>query len=365
MATIRLDQVLARRLAVQRLTSPAAADVATVVRHLVCVQAQELGISRYSLGLRTGLDDAAIRAALDVGDVVRTHVLRPTWHYVMADDLRWLLDLTSDKVVSGLGARYRRLGLTAEVQAASEKVVTAVLDGGPAATRAELAERFAADGLPGDGDRVGALMLLAELRGLVCSGPLRGRTHTYRLLDDVAPATVPRDRDEAVRDLVHRFYAGHGPASDRDLGRWTTLTLTEIRAALADLTDAGLLTPVELPDARRLWGPPEVSRARPGAPRTLLLPTFDAAYLTSPDTRFPRVPGHPRGDEPVTYFEPGTGIVVQDRRDVGWWVRKETGRRIVVTLHLAESLSADDRAAVGHAAEHLAAFADRELVLTA
>jgi hypothetical protein len=356
------DRVHARRLAVQHLTSPPAPDVATAVRGLVAVQAQEHAISRYSLGLRTGLDEKEVLRQLDAGAVVRTHVLRPTWHYVAAEDLRWLLDLTSAKVISALAGRHRALGLTPQVQTHAERVLVSALEGGVPATRRDLATRFAADGLPSGVEQVGHLVMLAELRGLVCSGPVRGRHHTYALVDDVVPSAPARDRDAAVRELVLRFFAGHGPGSDRDLVRWTTLTLAEVRPVLDDLGGEGLLERVDL-DGRTLWGPPEVPRARRGAPRALLLPTFDEAYLTWPATPPVRMAGHPRGDDPITYFEPGTGIVLCDRQDVGWWVRKESGRRMTVTLHLGAGLDEERRASIEEAAGHLAAFTGRRLEL--
>lgn len=356
------DRVQARRLAVQHLTSPPAPDVASAVRGLVAVQAQEHAISRYSLGLRTGLDEAEVLRQLDAGTVVRTHVLRPTWHYVAVEDLRWLLDLTSAKVISALAGRHRGLGLTPQVQARAERVLTDTLEGGAPATRREIAVRFAAAGLPSEVEQVGHLVMLAELRGLVCSGPVRGRQHTYALVDEVVPSTPARDREAAVRELVLRFFAGHGPGTDRDLVRWTTLTLAEIRPVLTGLGAEGHLERLDV-DGRTMWGPPEVPRARRGAPRAFLLPTFDEAYLTWPTTTPRRVEGHPRGDEPVTYFEAGTGIVLSDRQDVGWWVRKESGRRITVTLHLAAGLDEERRATVEEAAGHLAAFTGRRLEL--
>jgi hypothetical protein len=115
-----VDELLAERLAVQRLSSAPLGDPVDVVRLLTCVQAQDAPLARFSLGLRTGLDDAGIRAALDSGAIVRTHILRPTWHFVAADDLRWILALTTPKVVSGMAARHHQLAITPEVVAASE-----------------------------------------------------------------------------------------------------------------------------------------------------------------------------------------------------------------------------------------------------
>jgi hypothetical protein len=136
-----VDRVLAERLAVQGLTSAPFADVVSAVRSLVCVQAQDAPLARYSLGARTGLDDAGVRAALDSGAVVRAHILRPTWHFVAADDLRWILALTSPKVVTGMAARHRRLGLGEAERAGAQRALTDVLARRTYLTRQELGAR--------------------------------------------------------------------------------------------------------------------------------------------------------------------------------------------------------------------------------
>jgi len=355
-----VDRVLAERLAVQGLTSAPFADVVSAVRSLVCVQAQDAPLARYSLGARTGLDDAGVRAALDSGAVVRAHILRPTWHFVAADDLRWILALTSPKVVTGMAARHRRLGLGEAERAGAQRALTDVLARRTYLTRQELGARFAAEGLPSANDQVGHLLLLAELDGLICSGPLRGGAHTYALVDELIEAGRPRDRDDAIRELVRRFFAGHGPAGERDLVRWTKLTLTEIRAALADLGD-------EL-DSREvagttLWSAPDPPPLA-DAPRAFALSVFDEVYLTYPKLNFPRVDGHPRVDGAHFFGEHGGGVVICDRHDAGWFKRKDVGRdRTVVTGELATGLSAGQRAAIGTAAGGLAAFTGRALDL--
>jgi hypothetical protein len=355
------DQVLAQRLDVQRLTSEPAHDPLDIVRLLTCVQAQDAALARYSLGLRSVASEAEVRAALDSGRFVRTHILRPTWHFVAADDLRWILALTSSRVQSAMAARHRQLELSPAVVIRAADVLMSALARRQFMTRPELAVRFADAGLPSSGEQVGHLLMLAELHAVVCSGPMRGTTHTYGLVDELIPAAAPLDRPEAVRRLVERFFRGHGPATDADLNRWTKLTLTDIRAALAELSEHSTLvaTPV---DGRTLWSAPEPPATRPGAPRAFLLPVFDEMYLTYPTLNVPRATGHPRGDRPHSFAEAGGGVVVLDRRDVGWWKRKEVGRAAVtVTLATATTLGAEERSLVDDAAGRLADFTGRTL----
>ena len=354
------DQVLVQRLAVQRLTSAPLPDPVDVVRLLGCVQAQDAPLARFSIGMRTaGATDAAVRAALDAGRIVRTHILRPTRHVVATEDLRWILASTSPKVLSGMAARNRQLGL--DDHALVDRALDALgslLVGKRFMTRAEIGPAFGATGLPSNGEQVGHVLLLAELLGLVCSGPLRATTHTYGLVDELVAPQPALERDDAVRRLVLRFFAGHGPAAASDLARWTTLRLGEIRPALADLGDQLETTVI---DGTTLW----FDCSRVVAPRQLerafLLPTFDEVFLTYPDLNFPRVASHPRGMEPHRFAEAGGGVVVCDRHDVGSWKRKEAGRSdVTVRLELADSLDPEQRDAVIAAATRMAAFFDRE-----
>ncbi len=329
-------------MATQRLTSAPMERAIDVVRLLTGVQCQDAPLARYSIGLRTGLTDQVIRAELDAGAIVRTHVLRPTWHFVAAEDLRWILALTSAKVESAMAARHRQLELTPTATERAHALLAAELAGRRWMTRPELGARFAEAGLPSSGEQVGHLLMLAELRGLICSGPMRGTTHTYGLVDDVAPPSPALDRPDGVRELARRFFVGHGPAGEADLRRWTTLTLTEIRSALADLSAEGSLVARTVGDST-LWSAPDPPTPRDDAPRAFLLPVFDEQYLSYPSINFPRAAGHPRGDQPHSFAEAGGGVVVCDRHDVGWWKRKEiAGGRVVVTMGLASSLGTEE-----------------------
>lgn len=358
------DRVLRQRLAVQRLTSDPWPDPAAAVGSLLAVQAQDAPLARYSVGMRVaGATDVDVRTAIDRAQVVRTHVLRPTWHVVAAEDLRWLLELTSAKVESGLGARYRRLQIDEGVIERAVHELRTVLADRQFLVRAEIGTAFRDVRIAHDNAQIGHLLMIAELRGVICSGPLRGNDHTYALVDEVIPHSRRRTRDEAVRELVQRFFAGHGPASVADLMRWTTLTQRDINPALADL--AGELETLTV-DGTALWFDPAVVPSDRGRHRrAFLLPTFDEAFLTYPRLNFPRSDGHPRGDDPHSFAEAGGGVVVCDRRDIGWWKRQALAGRddVTVTIALTAELDGAQRTAVAAEAERLATFFDRRLHL--
>lgn len=353
------DEMIGQRFAAQRLTTAPFEDPVDVVRLLLCVQAQDAPLARYSLGLRLGQSqDTLVRSALDEGRLVRTHILRPTWHFVAAEDLRWILALTSAKAESSLSSRHRQLSIDVQMIERAHNELLAMLHGRQFRTAAEIDERFASVDLAAPGETVRHLLLIAELRGLVCSGPLRGSAHTYGLVDELIAPTQSLDRDAATRQLVHRFFSGHGPASEHDLRRWTTLTLAEIRDALAELDDS--LETVNC-DGTTLWFDPASVEFSPPRRRVALLPTFDEAYLLYRSVSVARIPGHPRGEEPHVFAEAGGGVVIVDCRDAGWWKRTIRGKgAMTIRLRLATSLDTEQRRLIAIEAAELAAFFERE-----
>ncbi len=366
MALRTLDDVLRRRLTTQRVTAAPLPSATDAVRHLLCVQAQDAPLAAWSLGLRSRTRTyAGVLAEQDSGTFVRTHILRPTWHYVAAEDVRWLLELTSPKVESSMGARHRQLELDEPTIGRALDALGDLLAGGTALTRKEIGPELARRGLPGPGERVGHLLLLAELRALVCSGPMggpRGVEHTYRLLDEVVPISRsprPVDRDEALVWMTTRFFTGHGPARVEDLVRWAAVTKNEVRRAIDAAGDA--LQHVDIGDEQLWFGSATPPRTRDfgGA---FLLPTFDEAILTFAGASHPRTPNHRRGSARLSPAEAGGGAALVAGRDVAAWKRTVTprGLTLAVDLEPGESSAVKDR--LRAAAERLAAFVGVPLV---
>jgi hypothetical protein len=353
-----VDQVVAQRLRTQRLTSEPCANAADVVRLLTCVQSQDAPMARFSLGLRSeAASDADVLDSQREMQIVRTHILRPTWHFVAAEDLRWIQALTASKVETGMAARHRNLGLDDQkVVDRGHRAITRLLEGKQFLTRRQISAELATTSSYSN-EQLGHLLLLAELRTLICSAPPAGEQHTYGLVDELLPPTVERNRDEAIRELVRRFFTGHGPATITDLTRWTKLTQAEIKPALADLGDQLVMTVV---DGLELWSSPE--HDRPTAPRpsrVFLLSIFDEAYLTYPKLNFPRAEGHPSEDRDPSFGEAAGGVVICNRQDAGWWKRNTSGANMEMHLAVASSMKPAQRKLIEAEARRLAAFTGR------
>lgn len=349
--------VLSARLATQRLSGPPAGDPVQVVRELLCVQAQDAPLARAMIALRCAGTAAGVQAAVASGALVRTHVLRPTWHYVAAEDLRWLLALTSAKVEAGMASRHRQLGLDEPRVADATALFAAMLAGRRFATRPELGAGLAAAGVldPGDplfGQQVGHLLLVGELRAQLCSAPAPEDQHRYALVDEVVLPAGPLDRDAALTRLVGRFVAGHGPVALADLTRWAQVTLTETRAALGRLGEEVERVVV---DGEELWHTP--ASARPGTRprRAWLVSTFDEVFLSYRRVGWPRSVANPDAADKARFSQSGGGPVLLDGHDVGGWKRRWDGATARVELVLDPTLGTAERAAVDAAAGHLLA----------
>ena len=346
--------VLLRRLAVQRLTGQPLGQATDVVRLLTCVQSQEFAHALWSLGLRSGVTSQAdTQREFDAGRFVRTHVLRPTWHLVAAEDLRWVLQVTSARVQQINGSRYRQLGLDRRQLDRGADVLTGVLRG-TFLTRPELGDALRSEGIDVTDQRLAYLVMNAELEALICSGPLRGAQHTYALVSERLPAQQPWTADDALAELTWRFFAGHGPAGLSDLTRWSSLTVATATRGLEMVGDR--LTRMEVA-GQALWFDGSAPEPAGDHDRALLLPLYDEATLSYPRLSFGLTPGHPH--------PPGTdlfvGSVILDAVNVGTWRRTVRGRTVLVETRLAAQVSASGRTAVAEAVAALASFLGKRL----
>lgn len=220
-----------QRLRNQHLIAPVFPHPAQALQWLVAVQAQDFAGAKWALGMRSrAATDDDIEQAFTDGAILRTHLLRPTWHFVTPTDIHWLLALTAPRVHAANASSYRKLELDHDLFKRSQRILVHVLRGRNFLTRDELRGVLAAGGITTAGQlRMSYLMMHAELDGVVCSGPRRGKQFTYALLEERAPQPTLLDRDAAVVELARRYFQSRGPATVQDFAKWSGLTVTEAR----------------------------------------------------------------------------------------------------------------------------------------
>ncbi|MCO7274947.1 MULTISPECIES: DNA glycosylase AlkZ-like family protein [Cellulosimicrobium] len=310
--------VRAARLAAHRLRSPDLPDVPTAVGHLVAVQGQEFHPALWGLTRRLRPEArpgaAGAAAVCDRGEVVRTHVLRPTWHLVRSDDARWLVELSAPRVHQANGTMYRQVG-TAGHAAETDLVVAAVQE--RPRTRRELAGLLAAHGRPLEGIALGYVLMQAELDRQLVSGPLDGKQQTYAAFDDRVPAGYGPlgerfDRDAALVELLRRSLASRAYATVKDVAQWSGFTLTEVRHGL-DLLGAEV---VAVPGAGALEGT-TLWRLADADPRVVDPGPFVGALAPDGDPDRPVVDLLQSYDELFTSYGETRRLVVAEGVDLG------------------------------------------------
>jgi hypothetical protein len=321
---------------------------ADVVRWFGAVQSQDFGPAKWSLGKRLpGTTDADVQRSFDAGEFLRTHVLRPTWHFVAPEDLRWLLRLTGPRVHATNAYAYRQAGLDGAALVKAHALLADALDGGAHRTRAELAELVAKAGLPSSGFGFGYLLIHAELEGLICSGPMRDKQHTYTLLETRVPPAPERDPDEALAELVTRYFTSHGPATAKDLRWWSSLTLADIARGVALSGDRLRRDVVDGVSYWSGWQEP----ATLASPTVHLVQAFDEYVVAFTESK-PAAPPIPPGTSAPK------GVVLLDGQVVGNWRRMTTKDTLVLEAVLRRAFTPAESEALDAAAARQAAFLD-------
>jgi DNA glycosylase AlkZ-like len=335
-----VTDLAARRLHAQRLTGQRSASSVETVRWLGAVQSQDFPAAKWALAQRSrATTEAKIDRLYDDGAILRTHVMRPTWHFVLPEDIRWLIGLTSSRLRDGLAGRRRQLEIDDRLIVRANAAFEKALSGGRTLTR-------------------------PELDGVLVSGPRRGKQHTWALLEERVANAPSMDRPEALAELTKRYFRSHGPAQVGDFVWWSGLTTADARLGL-ELVGTALER--EVVEGKPYWFDPEVGAPRRVAPRSRavahLLPNFDEYTVGYRDRAAALHPDRPFDPTLFSFGSILANVVVTGGLVRGTW-RRLVGRDTVrVEVRLLDKLSAAERAAVDEAGRRLGRFLERPLEL--
>lgn len=338
-----------RRLFNQRITGPLLRGPADVVRWCGAVQAQEYEPAKWALGLRIrdGASADDVERAFTRGEILRTHVMRPTWHFVARDDIRWVLDLTAPRVHRILASYCRRTELEPRTLQRAAAIFEAALRDHRCLTRTELREQLQRSGILAAGVRLAFLTMYAELEGVICSGPRRGRQFTYALVAERAPEAIRLDRDDALARLTTRYFSSHGPATIRDFVWWSGLTSADARRGL-DMIRARC----EENDGLLYWSARSAPRPQARTNRVHLLPIYDEYLVAYRDRK-----AVPYGSaKPIGAIGPRTyaHTLVIDGQIAGTWRPSPAGDDVVAKP--VRRLTERERTALAAAAKKYGRF---------
>lgn len=331
-----------------------------VVGWLGAVQAQDYAGAKWALGMRLpGATDRDIEQAFTEGAILRTHLLRPTWHFVTPADIRWMLALTAPHVHTVNAYMYRKLELDSAIFKRSHAALAKALHGGKQLTREELRGVFDKAGISTAGElRMGYLMMRAELDGLICSGARRGKQFTYTLLEERAPLAKTLERDEALAELARRYFMSRGPATVQDFAKWSGLTITDARAGLEgvkpQLRQEGV-------NGQSYWLPPSAPSARTATPTAYLLSIYDE-YISGYKDRSAIVDAS-LGAKLSALGNALAYIILVNGQIAGTWKRTLKKDAVVIELNLFTRLANAEKRAVAVAAQQYGEFLELPVVL--
>lgn len=309
------------RLLNQRIIGSIFTHPSEAVAHLGAMQAQDYAMSKWAVGVRVPHStNETIEQAINDGSIIRTHILRPTWHLVAAQDIRWILALTAPHVNQLVAYMYRQLELNGALLSQTTDLIAKALEGNNHLTRSELMAVLNKQGIQTNDLRAAHLMFHAELSGVVGSGSMKGKQITYALLDERIPPSPALARDEALGLLAKRYFISHGPATLMDFVWWSGLKITDARAGL-EMIKSQLDS--EKINEQIYWMPPHLPAIQQNT--IYLLPAFDEFMVSYKDRTASLSSDYQK--ETITgngIFKP---IVVVNGKVEGTWkrsIKKET-----------------------------------------
>lgn len=319
---------------------------------MCATQAQDYTHAKWALGLRVpGTTDADVEAAIDRAEIIRTHLLRPTWHFAAAEDLRWMLALSAPQIIGIMASFNQQMGLDEAVFSRCNAVIAKALEGGQQRTREELMSELERAGITTNNFSATHIMMRAEQEGIVCNGSRRGKQFTYALLDERVTKGKTYDRSDAIVELARRYFSSHAPATLHDFHWWSGLKMGEARAGLEAIQP---MLVSETIGKQTYWLPNNFQERPIDSPVLHLLPAFDE-FLVSYKDRSASL--HPSQKvQTITgngIFKP---VVVQNAWVHGIWQRTFKKNKVEVQHQLFEESSGLDAALMQEAVERFAAF---------
>jgi len=346
--------VVSYRLHNQFLSQTDFTDPEQVVKQLGAIQSQDYAGGKWALGLRMRkATDAALDKAFNEGQILRTHILRPTWHFVAPEDIRWMLALSGPRVHVVNGFIYRQQELDRTVIKKSYAVLEKALQGNRQLTRTELGSAFEQTGIKNaQGIRLAYFVMSAELDGIICSGGRRGKQFTYALLEERVPAVKALTREEALVELTRRYFARRGPATLYDFTWWSGLTMADARNGIEALKSQFVS---EVIDGNTYWFDNSVSPVKEKSPTAHLLPNYDEYFIGFKDRS---AIGEVAKQAGINSDDPSflAHVIILDGQLVGGWKRTVQKDAVQIQLMLITDLTKAQRNAVERAASQYSKF---------
>jgi hypothetical protein len=332
---MQLTDISNLRLLNQQINAHKFSNARDIANWMGAVQSQDFSMSKWAFGIRLGNStDKAIENEINNGQILRTHVLRPTLHLVSAENIRWLLKLTAPGIKSRLKSRHNELELTESLFKKCSTIIRNTLEGDMHLTREELFALLVKAKIRVENQRGYHILVRAELDGLVCSGIVKGGKQTYALLDERVPVTKDLTREESLKKIARIYFSSRGPAASQDFQWWSGLSASDSRNAL-EIVKPDLVS--EKAGSNTFWllnspAIPEIENTT-----VHLLPAFDE-FLISYKDRSASLPlvNFKKAVSENGIFRP---VIVVNGHVKGLWKRTIKKNKVIIETELFEPVN--------------------------
>ncbi|WPO79985.1 winged helix DNA-binding domain-containing protein [Flavobacterium sp. KACC 22761] len=272
------EEISHYRLVSQKLYKTSSCLPPEIVKHFGAMQAQDYAMAKWAIGSRCNSSEKEIEEAINSGKIIRTHILRPTWHFVSPDDIYWMLDLSASQVKRFTASAAKKYGYDEKKLNQANAAIEKLLAGNNHLTRNEIMQELGIKKTASDDFLSAAIMMNAELDGLVCNGEMKGKQITYALLEErVSKPKNNLTKEEALAKLAQRYFESHGPATLPDFSWWSGFQPTICQKAINAI---GLQLNHVTIDNQKYWFKKEVKDADHFRESVHFLPAFDEILIS-------------------------------------------------------------------------------------
>ena len=337
------QEISHHRLVSQKLYKKSPSSPQDIVHHLGAMQAQDYTMAKWAIGSRCDASEKSIEEAINSGEIIRTHILRPTWHFVSADDIYWMLDVSGPQVKKIVLAAAKKNGFDEKKLDKINSSIEKILAGNNSLTRDEIMQELNVKKDSGQGFLNSTIVMMnAELDGLVCNGIMKGKKLTYSLLEEKVPKTNAKlTKEEGLAKLAKRYFESHGPATLLDFTWWSGFPATTAKLAIHSVESE--LDSIEV-DGKKYWFKKGLQSEDNISKSIHFLPSFDE-ILISYKTREITIA---REHQANAFTNNGIfwPIIIEDEKVIGTWKRTVKKQHTKVETNFFETISADKKSLV-------------------
>jgi hypothetical protein len=325
-SAINFSEIARYRLRNQQIAQSGFKTAKQLVAWMGAIQAQDVSMAKWAIGIRLPEStEKIIDSAIDTGEVIRTHLLRPTWHFVSCNDIYWMLELSANQIKASMKSRDKELELSEVVYKKSYSVLEKSFSTIKNLSREDLVTELSRAKIPTNENRASHILMRAELDGLICSGSIKNSKQTYALLQEKVPVMKRLKHEESLAQLAQNYFKSHGPATIQDFTWWSGLPASQARFALESVK--AFFYHEKIGD-KQYWFPDLKYDQMPDRSKVYLMPAYDEFIISYKDRSSSLiVEDHKKAVSTNGIFRP---IIVIDGKVEGIWKRTIQKDKIVL-----------------------------------